>query len=51
MDTPHNETKATKIKKEKQSALRQSIARRKIETLTELKRLGLDHDDLILITS
>lgn len=49
----HNEMKATKATKAKnrdtKSALRQSVARRKIEILNELKNLGLDSTDLILI--
>lgn len=46
----HNEMKMTKAKNtDKQSALRQSIARRKIEILNELKSLDLDSADLILI--
>ena len=46
----HNEMKATKAKnRDTKSALRQSVARRKIETLNELKNLGLDSTDLMLI--
>lgn len=46
----HNEMKATKAKNtDKQSAVRQSHARRKIEILSELKKSGLDSTDLILI--
>lgn len=46
----HNEMKATKAKnRDTKSALRQSVARRKIEILNELKNLGLDSTDLILI--
>ena len=43
----NNETKTKNT--DKQSAVRQSHARRKIEILSELKSLGLDSTDLILI--
>ncbi|WP_181317673.1 hypothetical protein [Photobacterium phosphoreum] len=45
-----NEIKATDNKEtNKQYALRQAHARRKIEIINELKTLGLDSTELILI--